>query len=79
MHFLTLATLLVAGSATTFAAAWPKANEYKSAFMKALQDAFVRHSTNKLSIQAPTGKKKAFREMRIERTTRYPADSILSI
>lgn len=34
MHFLTLATLLVAGSATAFAAAEPKANEYTSAFMK---------------------------------------------
>ena len=53
MHFLTLAALLVAGSATTFAApapaaAEPKANEYKSTFKKTLQDAFVRHSTNQL-------------------------------
>ena len=50
MHFLTLATMLVAGSATAFAgttAAEPKANEYKSAFMKTLEDTFVRHSTDK--------------------------------
>ena len=32
MRFITLAALLVAGSATAFAAALPKANEYKSAF-----------------------------------------------
>ncbi len=48
MQFLTLATLLIAGSAAAFAGtlekrATPKANEYTSAFIKPLEKCF--HNT----------------------------------